>query len=196
MKFYFKRDEQGELVFIPRELRTFLLEVSLSVPRFKKLSLRCGIAVVMFILDSLLRTAEEEKTEEVIISPRRLNKYVKQAIKKNKKKIDKHQQIELDEDLEVITMYDKNIVIEGVKTTLEPLETSFKCELDKILTGLEKLDKLDLIMESMDKLNLTEDEVIEEVVEEQVENLEEEKETVSDTASQPQKNKRGRPKNK
>lgn len=193
MIFNFKRDEQGELVFAPRELRTFLLEVSLSVPKFKKLSLRCGIAVVIFLLDSLKRTAEEEESEQVILSPRRLNKYIKQAIKKNKKKIDKYQQIELDEDLDVITMYDKNIVIEGTKTTLEPLETSFKYELDKILIGLEKLDKLDLIIESMDKLNQNQKEV--EIVEDQKEEIvEETEETMLETIPQSPKNKRGRPK--
>lgn len=162
MIFNFTRTEEGELVFHPKELRTFLLEVSLSVPRFKRLSLRCGIAVVMFLLDSLTRTALEEEKEEVIISPRRLNKYIKQAIKKNKRKIDKHQQIELDEDLEVITAYDKKLVSESVKTILEPLEKDLKEKLDKISEDLKNLEKSAMDMAKSDKDEVSELEAIEE----------------------------------
>ncbi len=125
--------ESGEALINKKDLRSMLLELSISCPRYKNLSFRTSVIVFIFVLDSLTRTALESAEEEIDVSTKTMRRCIKTAIKKNKKIANKVEQSELDEELTEISTYDKQIIGELLDSKMDGL----KKEIYKLL-GKEK----------------------------------------------------------
>lgn len=111
-------EEDSSLYYNYKDLRSLFLELILIMAgKYKKISLKVGLAVTVFILDSLAKTAEEEELEEINVSRTMVKKYVNKAIRKNKRKVDKKLELILDQELEEITTHELAVVSEGVNNS-------------------------------------------------------------------------------
>lgn len=116
-------EEDSSLYYNYKDLRSLFLEIILIMAgKYKRISLKVGLAVTVFILDSLAKTAEEEELEEINVSRSMIKKYINKAIRKNKKKVDKNLELILDQELEEITAHELAVVSEGVNNSSSILD--------------------------------------------------------------------------
>lgn len=128
------KQEDGRYWIDASDYRNLNLEIILIMAgKYKNASLKLGLAVNVFIVDSIIKTAQENEEEEVHVSRKMIKKYINQAIRKNKRKVDKELELILDHELEEITAHEIDVVSEGIKNSEEVI--GLKELLTKVITN-------------------------------------------------------------
>lgn len=198
-------EEDSSLYYNYKDLRSLFLEMILIMAgKYKKVSLKVGLAVTVFILDSLAKTAEEEELEEINVSRTMAKKYVNKAIRKNKKKVDKKLELILDQELEEITAHELAVVSAGINnsSSIQDLHTAIndcRTSNQSLLEIIESImSKIDSILDSgptEENLDIEHEEadVIDEEVSEEVSDGPNEEPASADEELPAPKRKKGRP---